>query len=99
MPPKTKRQRQVESILEKARESKRSRLTDEEPGTSGEGSRRADDMASGNDDLAQLVTMSEDALDTDDEAVDPSFDLDSSMKSDADHLQESFCEDWISCTP
>ena len=36
MLPKTKRQRQVESILEKARESKRSRLTDEEPGTSGE---------------------------------------------------------------
>ena len=27
---------------------------------------------------------------------DPSFDLDSSMKSDHDHLQESFCEDWIS---
>ena len=53
-------------------------------------------MASVNDDLAQLVTMSEDALDTDGEAVDPSFDLDSSMKSDADHLQESFCEDWIS---
>ena len=43
-------------------------------------------MASGNDDLAQLVTMSKDALDTDDEAVDPSFDLDSSTKSDADHL-------------
>ena len=98
MPPKTKRQRQVESILEKARESKRSRLTDEEPSTSGEGSRRANDMAmaSGNDDLAQLVTMSEDALDTDDKAVDPSFDLDSNMKTDADHLQESFCEDWIS---
>lgn len=53
-------------------------------------------MASGNDELAQLVTMSEDALDTDDEAVDPSFDFDSSMKSDADHLQESFCEEWIS---
>ena len=56
----------------------------------------SDDMASGNDELAQLVTMSEDALDTDDEAVDPSFNFDSSMKSDADHLQESFCEEWIS---
>ena len=94
MPPKTKGQRQVKSILEKARESKRSHLTDEEPGTSGEGSRQADDMASENDDLAQLVTVSEDALDTD-EAVDPSFDLDSSMKSDANHVQEGFCEDWI----
>ena len=36
--------------------------------------------------------MPEDALDTEDEAVDPSFNLDSSMKSDLDHLQESF---WI----
>ena len=37
--------------------------------------------------------MSEDALDTEDETVDPSFDLDSSMKCDVDHLIESFCED------
>ena len=48
------------------------------------------------DDLAQLVSISEDVLDTDDEAVDPSFDLDSSMKSDVDHLEESLCEEWVS---
>ena len=30
--------------------------------------------------------MTEDAADTDDEAVDPMFDLDSSMKSDVDHI-------------
>ena len=46
-------------------------------------------------DLSALLTMSEDALDTDDEAVDPYFDLDTSMKSDIDHLVESFCEDWV----
>ena len=31
----------------------------------------------------------------DDEAVDPSFDLDSSLKSDVDHLEEHFCEEWV----
>ena len=30
--------------------------------------------------------MTEDAAYTDDEAVDPTFDLDSSMKSDVDHI-------------
>ena len=40
--------------------------------------------------------MSEDGLDTEDEAVDPSFDLNSSLKSDVEYLQESFCDDWVS---
>lgn len=35
--------------------------------------------------LFELATMSGDALDTEDEEVDPSFDLDSSMKDDVDH--------------
>ncbi len=39
--------------------------------------------------------MPEDALGTDDKTVDPSFDLDSSMRSDVDHAVESFCEDWV----
>ena len=42
------------------------------------------------------MTMSEAVLDTEDKAVDPSFDLNSSMKCDVDHLIESFCEDWVS---
>ena len=33
-----------------------------------------------------LLAMTEDAVDTDNEAVDPTFDLDSSMKSDVDHI-------------
>ena len=33
--------------------------------------------------------MSEDALDVDDEAVDPTFDLESSMNSDTDHIIEN----------
>ena len=48
------------------------------------------------DNLSRLVMMSEDALDTEDEAVDPTFDLDSSMKSDTDHIAETICEEWVS---
>ena len=88
MPLKTKIQRQLKEILEKARELKRSRVTDEGSSASAESGRH--DADSGDVDLVQLVTMAEDAPDTDDEAVDPSFDLDSSLKSDLDHLQERF---------
>ena len=38
-------------------------------------------------DLAGLLAMTEDAADTDDEAVDPTFDLDWSIKSDVDHIR------------
>ena len=47
-------------------------------------------------DMAELLSMFESTLDTDNEDVDPSFDLDASMKSDSDHMIESFCEVWIS---
>lgn len=46
-------------------------------------------------DLAELLDPSVEALDTDDEELDPSFDLDSSMKSDTDHLMDTFCEEWV----
>ena len=36
--------------------------------------------------LSQLIAMHEDALDTDDETVDPSFDLNSSVRLHSDHL-------------
>ena len=40
--------------------------------------------------------MPESVLDTENEDVDPSFDLDASMKSASDHMIESFCKYWIS---
>ncbi len=40
------------------------------------------DVAEQHYDLGALVTMFDDALDTDDEVVDPTFDLDSCMESD-----------------
>lgn len=40
--------------------------------------------------LAELLAMPGTALDTDDEALDPTFGLDSSMKSDTDHIMENF---------
>ena len=47
------------------------------------------------EDIVDLVKMSDDALDTEDEAVDPSFDLNSSILSDSDYLVKNFCENWV----
>ena len=80
MPPKSKSKLQLEEGLQATRAAKLSR-------ESGEGTSSAvetDDV--GNSSLSQLITMHEDALYTDNETVDPSFDLDSSVRSDSDHL-------------
>ena len=84
--------RSLEASLEKAREAKRSRVTGE--GTSASAESEVRSQAASRE-TTLLVTMPEDALDTDDEAVDPSFDLDSSLKSDVDHLEENICEEWV----
>ena len=44
--------------------------------------------------LTELLAMSDDALDTEDEVKDSTFDLDSSMKEDKDHMTDTFCEEW-----
>ena len=45
---------------------------------------RTDDV--GNSSLSKLIAILENTLDTDDESIDPSFDLDSSVRLDGDHL-------------
>ena len=100
MPPKTKRQRRLEESLEKARESKR--ICQESSGSAiitehgaGSGTVEVRDQHGEPEGLADLLTQPEDALDTEDEVIDPTFDLDSSMKSDSEHIAESFCEEWV----
>ena len=44
--------------------------------------------------LSGLLSINEDSIDTEDDFVDPSFDLDNSVRNDYDHLVERFCEDW-----
>ena len=44
--------------------------------------------------LSELLAMSDNALDTEDEEKDLTFDLDSSMKEDKDHMTDTFCEEW-----
>ena len=46
-------------------------------------------------DIDDLVELSQDALNTSRESVDPSFNLDSSVKSDDDFVSGSFCENWV----
>ena len=94
MPPKSARKRQLDLNLEKAREAKRSRESGE--GTSSAAEIEVRSERSGTnveqdqpDDLAGLLAITEDAADTDDEAVDPTFDLESSMKSDVNHIIET----------
>ena len=45
--------------------------------------------------VADLLNLSHDAQDTDNEEKDPSFELDSSLKSDTHHLLDTFCEEWV----
>ena len=70
MPSKSKRKLQLEEGLQAARAAKLSR----ESGKGTSSAVRTDNVSDGS--LSQLITMHEDALDTDDETVDPSFDLD-----------------------
>ena len=80
MPPKSKRKLQLKESLQAARAAKLSRK-------SGEGTFsavRTDDVSDIS--LYQLIAMHDDDLDTDDETLDPSFDLDSSARSVSDHL-------------
>lgn len=47
----------------------------------------------GSENMNDLVNMSDDALDTEDETVDLSCDLNSTIMSDTDYLVDNFCED------
>ena len=80
MPPKSKSKLQLEEGLQAARAAKLSR----ESGKGTSSAVRTDDVSDSS--LSQLIAMQKDALDTDDETVDPSFDLNSSVRSDSDHL-------------
>ena len=92
MPPKTKSQRQLSESLFKARDEKKKRESGE-----GKSSDVENQPGVGDDirEISELAQMSDDALNTEDESIDPTFDLDSSIKVDYNHMMESFCEDWV----
>ena len=80
MPPKSKSKLQLEEGLLAARAAKLSR----ESGEGNSSTVRTDDV--GDSSLSQLIAMHKDALDSDDETVDPSFDPNSGVRSDSDLL-------------
>ena len=45
--------------------------------------------------MNELLDLSHEAENTDDEDANPSFDLNSSVKSDTQHQIETFCEEWV----
>ena len=92
IPPKTKRKVQIQNILQEVREAKRKRECNESLSQEAliEVQSERDEHS-----LTELASMPEEALNTDIEGVDPSFDLDSSMKSETDHVIEQFCKGWV----
>jgi hypothetical protein len=94
MPPKTKRQRSSATNLQKARGAKRTHLQNEHEGRSS-GDRREGEARPEPEGLTDLLNVSYDVLDTDDETVDPSFDLDTSITSDEAHMIDAFSKNWV----
>ena len=92
MPPKSKRQKQLLKCLEKGREVKRSRR---DSSSQVEASEAGEEPYGTVSDIEDLMGLSQEALNTDSESVDPSFSLDTSVKSDEEFLVESFCENWV----
>ena len=97
MAPPPKRRRQLRSVAEAAREAKRWRELDQGTSSTAEGEVRTShprkDKASGS--LYELARQQEDAPESESEVDDPTFDLDASIKSDGEHMAESFCEEWV----
>ena len=92
MPPKSARKRQIQASLQKAREYRRRGVSSDNSVTA----MPITGASAAEQSVEQSDMAPESALDTDNEDVDPSFDLDASMKSDTDYMIESFCKDWIS---
>ena len=96
MPPKSKKRRSGELNLKYAREIKQMRTN---KGESSEVTTCVESSACSQNQevegLVELLELSEDAVDTDDD-VDTCFDLDLSMLSDTDHMMDTFCYKWVS---
>ena len=77
-------------------EIKKLRLESEEsePAESRVENGKGNDSVVGVADFSELLNMSEDALDTDNESVDPTLNLDDSVMLE-ENLAESFCEDYV----
>ena len=95
MPPKTKKQKMLEDRVKKARSGR----WKENYGENAYSFVEENDRLDGDDlevsGLSELLAMSDEALDTDDECKDPSFDINDSLASDLDYSIEQFCEDWV----
>jgi len=82
MPPKTKKRKVTSKVLEQARKRIRARPATVQPQKEPET-------------MNDLLNTSQEAANTEDELADPSFDLDSSIKSDVSHQMEEFNEEWV----
>lgn len=96
MPPKSQKRKRLQLNLQKARESKRAHFTEvDSPEAHSSHSDGRHEERNEPEDISDLLNLSHDAIDTENEEIDPSFDLDSSIKSDSEHAVEAFCEEWV----
>ena len=82
MPPKSRKRKKGSLNLERAREQ------------IGRQHKKVERLDKEPETVANLLNLSHEAKDTDNEE-DPSFELDSSIKSDTHHLLDTFCEEWV----
>ena len=95
MPPKSKRLKQCQESLIKARRTleERNQPLEDSASSMNLSMETTDDLEM--EDLLKTPDTSLEELDTDDEEVDASFSIDSSIKSDIDHVKDTFCENWV----
>ena len=99
MPPKRKKHKANTENLVCARESFRTRNFDDiQPSVVNSalfGKEIVDTSISEPENIKDLLNLSQEAANADNEDCDPSFSLDSSLKSDTQHQIETFCEEWV----
>ena len=88
MPPKTKRKRKGAVNLDRARK-KMKRLRDHLVLVQPREKPRIEPQT-----MIDLLNTSPETTNTEDEDIDPSFELNSSIKSDTSHRLETFSEEW-----
>ena len=95
MPPKSKQRKQCQESFIKARRrlQERNQPLEESASLMNLSMETTNDLEM--EDLLRMPDTSLEELNTDNEEVDASFSIDNSIKSDLDHVKDTFCENWV----
>ena len=95
MPPKSKQRKQCQESLIKARRrlQERNQPLEESASLMNLSMETTNNLEM--EDLLRMSDTSLEELNTDNEEVDASSSIDNSIKSDLDHVKDTFCENWV----